>query len=521
MIKKTLGLILLMILLSSCFIKLDEKETKNESNVKINLSNVSREYVGASTEKITVSLINLNDGKEYLAEGSRDVGTKKNMVLENIPYGNYSVQIKIYESGASEPYSIINSTLAVGKEVATFEGVVGGPNQAANLSGSLEYYEDGYYYVDFECDKVTSNYVSDTTGDTITYKLYGSVYENFRESELLITVTPSDIRHPSNTEEEKIVFKLGRFSSSDPEIPSGIINGGTYYWKVVTSAFVNGKERTCESHVKSVESKKKVVEAVSDPPNKVTESDLIVPINYSINWKKDDGFIFKKVTSANGNDITIYSLMVIFDNNSDDSFVITDCNELWFSEDTIVVNELTSNHYRSNMAKFGETNFTWYVITRCGNEEATSDGFIVVSNLSPNKVDSVSINDEGQGSGVKLTNNTIYINRNNYSDVVWSWSGVTNRLDENILVRYDIEIDKTQDFSNSASTVTTQITDLEQLYNNGSIVKINFNTLMDTEISDKVSELTTYYYKIHSSYDKDGITYTSESDTFQFVYSEW
>lgn len=317
MIKKTLGLVLLMILLSSCFIKLDEKESKNESNVKINLSNVSREYVETYSERIVVSLLNLSDGKEYLAEGTRESGTKKDMVLADIPYGNYSVSIKIYESGASEPYSIISSTLTVGKEVATFEGVVGGPNQAANLSGSLEYYEDeaGYYYVDFECDKVTSNYVSDTTGDTITYKLYGSIYEDFRDIDLenpLIEIKPLDDpleRHPKNktTDKDKVVFKLGKYSSvEDSEIPTGITNGGTYYWKVVTCATVKDIERTCESDVKSVVNKKKVVEAVNNLPNKVTNTGISPYIGESNpDYYK---FIWGHVTSVsndpNYNDMT-------------------------------------------------------------------------------------------------------------------------------------------------------------------------------------------------------------------------
>lgn len=504
--KKILILFSLIVLFSSCFIKLDEKDTNNKSTLKINLSNVSREYIETSIEKITVSLINLSDGREYLAEGTRESRVKKDMVIENIPYGDYNVTIKIYEAGASEPYSIISNKLTVGKDISSVEGVIGAPNDISNLTGILEYYanQEGYYYLSFECDKITSNLVADTTGDDIVYKLYGSANSDFGNPKLLVTVDSSDNRHPKNTGKSKVIFKKGKFSLSDSEMPETIDIEKTYYWKIIVSNLTGSNE----SEIQLVTTTKNIV---NNLPSKISvESALPRSSVYS----QPSEFSWKAVESiSNNNDYNSmsYILYISTDNfaSSTSTQIIKDYT---ITEDgRVVVTTTNSSLYKSLVDSLyfekEDTRFYWKVeaINEAGSTMSDTFEFIYIP--LPNKVDSTFVS--------PTLNNPEFWNAQ-YDG--FEWKGADKATS------YKLHISKDNSFPENENTVTISPQESDDPNNgwiSGDYVSVSYYTsaeyidLIDNNIPYFVYN-TTYYWKVEAI-NSNGSTM---SDIFEIYYKE-
>jgi|GEM_PF-6005782 len=341
-VKKNLLILFLMlsisILFSSCLFDLKDKNNQ-KGQVSINLKNImtsgiSKNYNGEEI-KVIVELENTVTKQKFTAIAGKDYHDKKEMVFDKIPYGAYTVTISLYNYGNSEPYSIIREDLVVGSGTASkVGGVVGAPNKVTDLNGVLEYYEneEGYHYLNFECNKVTSNLLSDSTGDDITYKLYGSFYPDFRNSELLITVNPEDSRHPKqNSGANKVVLKSGKFnSSSDSEVPEGISNNGTYYWRIVTE----NSKGSIESKINMIINRKKV-ESIDNSPNIVTNDEREPLQNDGTNpFTPSYGFRWKHVTSVSG-DPTF--------NNITYKLHISKSSDFPVGEDTKIINQNISD----------------------------------------------------------------------------------------------------------------------------------------------------------------------------------
>lgn len=330
--RKIFLLVLALFGFTSCFAKLDEKKLEGNGEVKINLSAFSKEIVSYEYERIAITLTNTESKESYFLGVERKSGEKKNMLLENVAYGTYDVLIEIYKSGVNIPYSIIKTSLSVGREVPQISGFIGAPLEASNLKGTLKYYEDDSdcVYVDFECSIATSNLVDDLRGEDIIYKVYGSSKKDFSDKILLMTINLEDIRHPNQTGENTVVLKRGNFyKSKDLEIPLNLINGKEYYWMVETTRLVGTEEKSTLSDVCQVVSRKYEID---NRPAKISNIDR-APSQDEFYWEKGIGFSWNQVTSISNdsryNDIS-YKVYISPDENFSTYTVIEkEENETW------------------------------------------------------------------------------------------------------------------------------------------------------------------------------------------------
>lgn len=516
-------LVLGLFCFSSCFYKIDEKKSKGSDVVEINLSTISKGALSYEIEKIVVKLTNVDNKKVYVAEGEKTNDLKKNLIFEDIPYGTYNIVIEVYKNYEENPYSRIKSQIVVGSETPVFSGCIGGPCEPLGLSAQLKYYteEPDSIYVDFECSLVTSNLVEDTNGSDITYYLYWSTTADFSDEKLLVKIDPFENRHPINTLADKIVFKKGKFlKGSDEELPLNLINGQSYYWKVVASRIVNGQEKRSESRVQKIISEKYVVD---NKPNKVQEGRY--PENNFEFWVPFKGFSWTPVLSVsedinfNNIDYILYiSENVNFSEENTYKIERQLSDNAWVSDDrrSVTVNYDNSLQYSSIGEKLKKgVKYYWKVEAKNSEGSSMSDTYVFyLGDFSPNKIKAVSI------TGTSYSVDPPVISGNDDSSaVMFSWDKVMNQSGVEDysydLITYSIYISENPTDFSSAQYYTISL--LEEIYYiPNEKISISLEDLKNAGYNIEASSpAITYYYKIKAE-NYEGF---SESDVFNFKYS--
>lgn len=278
MFRKIVLLFMLLLFSISCFVKLDKADSKGE--VVINLKNentISNSPIakGIMGEYIEVILTNNYDGREYSGTTTR-TQDQQEMYFDNIPYGVYTVTIRLTRPEETKPYSIISNKLVVGSgDASTFSGEIGAPNQISDEGriGMIYYFDDysalglndEYLYMVFQFNPVGSNLTNPTIDeeplDYVGYYLYigtspvlGSSdlrYPNAEDGDLYATIGERTYYDRLSTNSAfNFMLKDGFAYGVVPKSEfSDFVAGQQYYWKVVAENRDGTTTRQVESTV--------------------------------------------------------------------------------------------------------------------------------------------------------------------------------------------------------------------------------------------------------------------------------
>lgn len=264
MYKKIIFLMIFMLLGVSCFFKLDKVDNKGDVQIQLryaenstaNLSSASRAITVGET--IEVILTNILDAREYSAVAVRTQESQE-MYFASIPYGVYTVTIRLTKPGATEPYSVITNQLVVGSSVATFTGTIGAPNKISDTDrlGFIYYFDDyaalgldeEFFYAIFKFNPVSSNLTNPTIDeeelDYIGYYFYLGTSPVLGESDIRIPHAEDGDLYASIGERTyydrastnsifDFMVKDGYAYGIIPKSEFGtFVPGQQYYWKVV------------------------------------------------------------------------------------------------------------------------------------------------------------------------------------------------------------------------------------------------------------------------------------------------
>jgi hypothetical protein len=253
MYKKIIVLVIFMFLGISCFFKLDKVDNKGDVNIQlrytesntIDLSSTDRAVTIGET--IEVILTNIADGREFSAIATRTQESQE-MYFASIPYGVYTVTIRLIKPEETEPYSVITNQLVVGSSVATFTGIIGAPNKISDTGriGLIYYFEgfedfgfgDEFYYAIFTFNPVSSNLINPTISeeelDYISYNFYFGTSPVLGESDLKISNLGNEYYRESSNSAIDFVRSDGFEDNIIQKSEfSEFVKGQTYYWKVV------------------------------------------------------------------------------------------------------------------------------------------------------------------------------------------------------------------------------------------------------------------------------------------------